>query len=97
MFGSTLKELGKDKYKVIPNGVDTEKFKPIDRNEALNFVGWKNNKKHILFASDPNRKEKNFKLLEDSIKLINDDIEIHYYGSDGNCFCRNSKNYCSNK
>ena len=28
--------------------------------------------------SDPNRKEKNFKLLEESIKLINDDIEIHY-------------------
>ena len=71
-------ELNKYKYRVIPNGVNTEKFKPIDRNEALNFVGWKNNKKHILFASDPNRKEKNFKLLEDSVKLINDDIEVHY-------------------
>ena len=72
------KELGKYDYRVIPNGVNIEKFKPIDKEQALNFVGWESSAKHILFASNPKRKEKNFKLVEDSMKLINDNIQIHY-------------------
>ena len=71
----------KDKLKVkdssvIPNGVDTDIFKPIDKRNAIEKLGWDKNKKHILFAANPLRKEKNFALAKKSfLKIdINDDF-----------------------
>ncbi len=70
---------------VIPNGVDFFKFKPINRNIALGETGWDKSKKHILFAANPNRPEKNFKLTQDAFKLINDlKIELHYLNNEPN-------------
>ncbi len=64
---------------IVPNGVDVEKFRVIDKNIAQKELGWDSNKKHILFTSDPNRYEKNFSLLRDAVKILNDNkIEIHY-------------------
>ncbi|MBS4014228.1 MAG: glycosyltransferase [Bacteroidetes bacterium] len=64
---------------VIPNGVDLGKFKPIERYVAQQKLGWDYNKKHILFASDPDRFEKNYPLAKSSIDLLSScDIEIHF-------------------
>ncbi len=64
---------------IIPNGVDMQRFKPIDREEALNFTKWDRDKKHILFTSDPAREEKNFTLAKEAVDLLNDkNIELHY-------------------
>lgn len=71
---------GRD-YKIIPNGVDGSVFYPMDKNEAKNKLNLSLNKKYILFASDPLREEKNFKLAQESVNLINDKhielISIH--------------------
>jgi glycosyltransferase involved in cell wall biosynthesis len=56
---------------IIPNGVNLSKFRPIDKKEAKSKLNLKNDKKYILFLSDPARYEKNFKLAEDSVKRIN--------------------------
>ena len=70
--------LGLDKAIVIPNGVDFQKFKPINRAEALKATGWTDTGKHILFAANPDRKEKNFKLSEDAFNLLDDKtFELH--------------------
>ncbi len=64
--------------KILPNGVDFEKFKPLSREEALTVTGWDPMKKHLLFAANPKRPEKNFPLAKAAFELLNDPaIELH--------------------
>lgn len=66
---------------VIPNGVDLHFFRPINRQEALEKVGWKPEKKHVLFAADPMRSEKNYELAKKAWQCLDDDsIELHTLG-----------------
>ncbi len=67
-----------NKSHIIPNGVNLDKFKPINREDALSTTQWNKEKKHILFAANPARKEKNYKLAKEAFDLVNDeDIELH--------------------
>jgi len=43
---------------VIPVGVDTERFRPMDRREARSRLGLPQDERFILFAADPTRPEK---------------------------------------
>ena len=46
---------------------------------GLSGTGWVKDKKHILFAANPNRYEKNFELAQKAYDLIkNDNIDLHY-------------------
>lgn len=82
-------ELGIDTVAVIPNGVDLEIFKPLDKNECRKKIGWKQDGKIVLFGADPNRKVKNFSLAKSSYnmlierdpKLISMKIELITLGS----------------
>jgi len=51
--------IGINKCKIIPNGVNITLFKPIDKKTAIERLGWDERKKHILFAADPTRPVKN--------------------------------------
>lgn len=63
---------------VLPNGIDMEVFKPIERMVALKEAGWSADKKHILFAADENRPEKNFELTRKAFDLLNNpEYELH--------------------
>lgn len=68
-----------DKCKIIPNGVNTSMFKPVEKTTAVKILGWDERKKHILFAADPSRSEKNFQLLEKAYGLLDsaEHIELH--------------------
>jgi teichuronic acid biosynthesis glycosyltransferase TuaC len=55
---------------VIPNGVNIEDFKPIDRTIACKHIGWNPCDINILFPADPSRMEKNYSLAEKSIGLL---------------------------
>ncbi|WP_294142904.1 glycosyltransferase [uncultured Sanguibacteroides sp.] len=71
--------LGVRRALVIPNGVDLERFKPLDKIECQKRLGWNINKKHLLFAANPGRYEKNYSLVESAIDIINDaNIQIHF-------------------
>ena len=62
---------------VLPNGVDFNKFRRIPRKEALQVTGWPSDKKHILFAANPKRREKNFDLALRAFSLIrNNNIQL---------------------
>lgn len=64
---------------IIPNGVDLKMFKPMDKIEALGFTGWNADEKHILFAADPRRAEKNVNLAKEAHRIVNrKDIKLHY-------------------
>jgi teichuronic acid biosynthesis glycosyltransferase TuaC len=51
---------------VIPNGVDLKTFYPVDRREAISMTGFDQSALNLIFVSDPERDEKNFKLAEDA-------------------------------
>lgn len=62
---------------VVPNGVDFEKFKFIEKNTARSKVGF-NEKKHIIFVADPNIKVKNYQLAAAAFQLLDSqDIELN--------------------
>jgi len=70
-------ELGIDTVEVIPNGVDLELFKPLDKNDCRKELGWDIGKKIILFAADPKRPEKNFSLAKKATETLNiQDVEL---------------------
>jgi len=61
--------LGAGNITVIPNGVDTTLFAPSDRHEARQRLGLPD-KRIILFAADPSRKEKNYGLAEEAVNRL---------------------------
>lgn len=61
------------RVKVIPNGVDMQLFRPLDRAECRLRTGFDKSLKYILFISDPRRKEKNHKLAIEAVRLLSDD------------------------
>lgn len=73
------KNLGYNKAHIIPNGVDFSKYYPIDKKLALKKLGWDTSKKHILFSSNPERPEKNYKLAKIAVDLLKEyDLEVHF-------------------
>lgn len=70
------RSLGFSKIIVVPNGVDFNRFYPIDKSVCQSELMWASNKKHILFPSNPARPEKNYALLAKSIRFL-ENTEIH--------------------
>ncbi len=64
--------LNLDELIVLPNGVDTDTFRHLDRRECRKQLGWSDEKKIVLFAADPTRPEKNFALAQEAIARCND-------------------------
>jgi len=70
--------IGIKKVITIPNGVNLKKFYPIQKNEARKKLNWALESKIILFASDPSRPEKNWKLAKESIEIFDNEILVKY-------------------
>lgn len=63
--------IGKSKrVSIIPNGVNFTDFKPLSSDMCREKLGLEKNKKYILFASNPDRIEKNYKLAKEAVSLI---------------------------
>lgn len=58
------------KYSVIPNGVNTDFFKPVIKSEARHRLGLQEVGSVVLFVSNPARPEKNFALAEASMRYV---------------------------
>lgn len=54
---------------ILPNGVNLKIFYPQDMNICREYLGIDKNEKVVLFASDPERPEKNFSLSQTAIYL----------------------------
>lgn len=64
-------ELGVDDLLVLPNGVNFEHFKPINREESIAQIGWNPEKRYVLFGSNSSRPEKNFDLAQKAFNALN--------------------------
>jgi glycosyltransferase involved in cell wall biosynthesis len=72
--------LGIDEVNIIPNGVDLDLFRPLNKQECLQRLNWDSSKKHILFvsASSADRPEKNLKLARLSVEKCGEiGTELH--------------------
>ena len=81
---------------VIPNGVDLKKFKQVSQELCQSKLKWDSKKRHVLFAANPNRPEKNFALAIEAFQMLNessivlhslrnvkpDDVQIYMNASD---------------
>jgi glycosyltransferase involved in cell wall biosynthesis len=65
--------------RIIPNGINIDLFKPLSKDASLNRLGWDKDKTHILFAANPAREVKNYKLLERAWELLDNShqVELH--------------------
>jgi glycosyltransferase involved in cell wall biosynthesis len=62
---------------VIPNGVDFELFKPIEKDIAKMKVGFNDKRRHIIFVAEPKKPEKNYRLAKKAVELIDDSAELN--------------------
>lgn len=69
---ASKKSLNCQKGNIIPNGVDTNMFRPVDQSVAREKLGLDKFKTVILFAANPNRPEKNFNLANKALKYLGD-------------------------
>jgi len=68
------KSLGLKDAIVIPNGVDLFHFEPKDKLYCQKQLEWDTGRKHFLFASNPTRPEKNFKLIKNALNILNNEV-----------------------
>ncbi len=55
---------------VIPIGVDTSRFRPVDRSEARRKLGLDADRPYVLFSSNPARPEKDYPLFQRAFRAI---------------------------
>jgi teichuronic acid biosynthesis glycosyltransferase TuaC len=60
----------KNKVTVVPNGVDFELFRPINKNQAREYFGLELDHNVILFAANPELSNKNYPLARDSVEIL---------------------------
>lgn len=65
--------------KIIPNGVDLELFKPLDKEKCRNSLGWDTERVHVLFPADPSREEKDFELTVEATNLLDSSVKLHVF------------------
>jgi len=63
-------------HEVVPFGVDTERFRPMDRTEARRELGWDPDARIVLFPYDPERAVKNYPLAERVVDGLPVDAEL---------------------
>jgi len=69
------------KVEVIPNGVDINFFKPMNKKKAQEYLNWDLEKKHFLFAADPKIPIKNYSLCKQAFDILyNDKYVLHTLG-----------------
>jgi teichuronic acid biosynthesis glycosyltransferase TuaC len=84
------------RHEIIPNGVNFEKFHPIEKNIARGKLNIPADKKLIVFAANPERPEKNIRLAREAVDRLNlpgaelkilynisqEELNLYYNGAD---------------
>ena len=71
----------RSKVRIIPNGIDLERFKPLDQDECRKRLGWDPGAFHLLFASnsgDPVKRPELAQVAVDYLQRQRIPAEMHY-------------------
>ena len=74
-------DIDRSKISIIPNGIDLDRFKPLDRNLCRRLLGWDPNIFHVLFpanSGDPVKRPKLAQATMDSFRSMGIRGEMHY-------------------
>ncbi|WP_336362277.1 glycosyltransferase family 4 protein [Halalkalicoccus salilacus] len=63
-------------HAVVPFGVDTELFRPMDRSESRERLGWDTDTRIVLFPYDPERGVKNYAMARQVVERASVDAEL---------------------
>lgn len=63
-------------HAVVPFGVDTELFRPMDRSESRERLGWDADTRIVLFPYDPERGVKNYAMARRVVERASVDAEL---------------------
>lgn len=65
--------------RIIPNGVDLELFKSLDKEKCRHSLDWDTDGVHVLFPADPSREEKDFELAVAATNLLDSSVKMHVF------------------
>jgi teichuronic acid biosynthesis glycosyltransferase TuaC len=72
----------RSKVRIIPNGIDLQRFKPLDRSECREKLGWSENGFHILFSHgssrNPVKRPDLARAAYEELKRLGIQAEMHY-------------------
>lgn len=57
---------------VVPNGVDTDHFRPLEQAECRRRLGWGQDRTHVLFPGNPRNPRKNHPLAREAVDVAAD-------------------------
>ena len=57
------------KIRIIPNGIDLERFKPLDRTTCRNRLGWRHDRLNVLFPTNTGDPRKRPELARASVEV----------------------------
>ncbi len=60
---------------VIPNGVDVQTFKPMDRQQARQQIGLDPDKRYVLFPGNPENPRKGFPTAQSALEVANQKLD----------------------
>jgi glycosyltransferase involved in cell wall biosynthesis len=63
--------IGRSKVRIIPNGVNLERFKPLEQADCRNKLGWNPNKFHVLFPTSSGDPCKRPYLAQAAVEAVN--------------------------
>jgi len=64
------RSLGMPDAHVIPNGVDIDRFRPLDRDACRRELGYDPSRRYVLFPYDPTRGVKDFDLAAAAMEIV---------------------------
>src|SRR5215475_4213471 len=64
-------DVDRSKVRIIPNGVDLERFKPLNRDKCCQRLGWSGDRFHVLFPANDGDPRKQPNLAEAAVEAAN--------------------------
>lgn len=81
LLDSLPKDINRSKIRIIPNGIDLTRFKPLGQSESREQLGWNDNCFHVLFPTNQGDPRKRFNLAKAAVEILNNSsknlVEIH--------------------
>jgi glycosyltransferase involved in cell wall biosynthesis len=68
---------------LVPNGVDLNRFRPLDRRRCRQTLGWREGDYHVVFPSSPARPEKRFALARAATAQVSAGRPVQLHALDG--------------
>jgi teichuronic acid biosynthesis glycosyltransferase TuaC len=83
LFHALPRGLNGERVWILPNGVDTSRFRPLEQRECQSMLGWDAARKHILFPAPAWRPEKRFELAEAAVARLDGDHSVELHALEG--------------